>query len=334
VIRPRGPKKMMARYIQLSICLLGLAMLASEALFAQAEQTPEKLLDEPLTEAAPEEESEPEDDGYEASQETDFNEENFRRAMELRDQELQRSPDLMTGSYSSGTGLRALDELPESSQKHLRDELREVIVSNGPWTPGDAGETYPFVPSPEAEENGTLKNREAAAWDQLVAKYHEREAALQANATSMETGNPGEGQAGNPGEGQAGNEGEGQTGKQGEDEAGEEERRAQRAEALAKLLESGEGAGSGSDAENASMAEQGVSQNAMQLLMQRQQVTAQSVPMEVSKVVVQDVSQDSSQAGEQDSSTQERAIEFDTEGVIAIEDLDKVNLDPNASRDQ
>ncbi|MDX1556778.1 MAG: hypothetical protein R3212_12180, partial [Xanthomonadales bacterium] len=43
------------------------------------------------------------------SREVDFNEENFRRSMELRDTALRRSPDLTVGTYSPGTGIQALD---------------------------------------------------------------------------------------------------------------------------------------------------------------------------------------------------------------------------------
>lgn len=303
------------------------AMLSSPAAFAQAEQTPERI---PGAEDLAAEEAEDAEDAGDAesadaasadveSSEVDFNEDNFRRSMELRDAALQRSPDLTTGSYSPETGVRALDELPEASQKHLREELREVIVENGPWTPEEAGETYPYVPSPDAIENGTLGKREQVAWTELVAKYHEREAAIHANAgrsqaatdSAMVEGAPAgdAGSQGSPADGQASETGS-------KTEAGQNPDKAERAAALAELLESGGEAGAESGAGAAPVKEQGVSQNALELLTERQQLPAVTAAPESER---------------NGGGGAEPQIELDSEGVIAIEDLEKVRLDPEAA---
>lgn len=306
------------------------ALLIAGALHAQAEQTPEKLLDEPIAEPAeePAEESEEADD----SREVDFNEENFRRSMELRDQQLQRSPDLTTGTYSQGTVHQLLEDLPEASQKHLREQLREVIVQNGPWTPEQAGEVYPYTPSDEAMKNGSLEKREQAAWQELVGRYHEREAA-----------NRGLSQAGQPGEvsesGEAGQEGEegqsiqgqqaGTQGSEGDATQQAAERAAARAAALAEIMNSSDAAGAETVDSSAPPTTQGVSQNALQLLTERQQIpAAASSAATASSAAAADAEKSQGQA-----KAEEAEMDLDTEGVIAIEDLKKVDLETEDSKE-
>ena len=67
------------------------------------------------------------DESKAGSQETEYNDDNYRRFMELKDQPGPTST-LPTNSYQSGT--EKLDELPESSQKHLRNQLREIILKS------------------------------------------------------------------------------------------------------------------------------------------------------------------------------------------------------------
>jgi hypothetical protein len=132
----------MLRILTLITIALLLALCCAGQVLAQAEQRPEKVLDEPLpepdeSEAAEELEAEEDD----TSRETDFNEENFRRSMELRDRALQRSPDLTTGSYSSGTGLKSLEDL----------KVQRVCESVAPPRPAAAGATKSFT---EIDEPG------------------------------------------------------------------------------------------------------------------------------------------------------------------------------------
>jgi hypothetical protein len=71
-----------------------------------------------------------------ADQEVEINEDNYRQFMELKDAMRQRTV-LPENAYQSQAGLQKLDKLPESSQKHLRNQLREVIVEGEAWQPGD-----------------------------------------------------------------------------------------------------------------------------------------------------------------------------------------------------
>jgi len=118
------------------------------------------------------------------SQETEYNDDNYRRFMELKDQPT-RTSTLPTNSYQSGT--EKLDELPEASQKHLRNQLREIILESDEWAPGDENGEYPFVASEAGEKDPELKQLEAEAWGELVGKYHEREAQIHANAERSDT---------------------------------------------------------------------------------------------------------------------------------------------------
>lgn len=113
------------------------------------------------------------------SRETEYSDDNYRRFMELKDQPT-RTSTLPTNSYQSGT--EKLDELPESSQKHLRNQLREIILDSDEWAPGDENGEYPFVASEAGEKNSELKQQETEAWGELIGKYHEREAQIYANA--------------------------------------------------------------------------------------------------------------------------------------------------------
>lgn len=314
------------------ICLWLAILLAAPSLDAQTEQRPENLLegDESLVDEDPgmDEAAAPE---APASNVVDTSEDNFRRSMELRDATLQRSPDLTTGSYSRGTGLQALDDLPEESQKHLRGQLREVIVENGPWTPEEAGTEYPYVASEQAEVNPSLQRREEAAWGEMVNEYHEREAAIHANAARTEAasrmaGSPG---AGNQAQGEPdGDSTDSQPTGQGADasQSQSENERAARAAALSEILNSPAAQAANGGGQPPS-AEQGTEQNALELLTQRQQLPANAQPptsVGVSVEAGESVQQETGETGEP-------GFILDTEGVIAIEDLDKVRVDPNDS---
>jgi hypothetical protein len=206
----------MTRYLSLSIlCAVSVFLFVSEISAQENEPPPPSS-----TESA-----EDEKEANPGSQEVEYSEDNYRRFMELKDQNLQKSS-LPTNKYQSGT--QKLDELPESSQKHLRNQLREVIVQEGAWTPGDENKDYPYVPSEAAEGNAGLKQQEAEAWQELVGEYHEREALIHANAArsdaagaAAQAGNQTGGSAttqagsGGPGGNEGANEGSQGAGKQG-----------------------------------------------------------------------------------------------------------------------
>lgn len=125
-------------------------------------------------------ETEPED----PSRETDVSEDNYRRFMELDDRRLER-PAFPVASVQSATTLQKLGQLPEASQKHLRNQLRGIILRRGAWTPDERDASYPFVPSPQARDDAQLMRQEAEAWTELVDEYHDREAAILAGAAGQ-----------------------------------------------------------------------------------------------------------------------------------------------------
>ena len=114
-------------------------------------------------------------------QEVEINEDNYRQFMELKDP-LQQRTILPENSYQSQAGLQKLDKLPEESQKHLRNQLREIIVQGDQWQPGDEDGDYPYIPSEAASTDEALQKQEAEAWGELVDHYHAREGDIYANA--------------------------------------------------------------------------------------------------------------------------------------------------------
>jgi len=141
-----------------------------------------------------------------AGQEVEINEDNYRQFMELKDPRGQRNM-LPENAFKPGSGAQKLDKLPEESQKHLRNQLREIIVQGDPWQPGDENTQYPYVPSNAASTNASLEKQEAEAWGELVESYHQREAEIYENSArsqaAMATGTTSQtNKAGQGGEGQ------------------------------------------------------------------------------------------------------------------------------------
>lgn len=115
-------------------------------------------------------------DRDEASQHVEESEEAFRRRMETAESHDQS--DVMRPRSSGTTQVpEGIDALPADSRKHLRDELRNVIIEQGEWQPEDAGKVYPYTPSAAAEKDPELRQQEQQAWGELVQEYHKREAA-------------------------------------------------------------------------------------------------------------------------------------------------------------
>jgi hypothetical protein len=153
-----------------------------------------------------------------SSQEVEINEDTYRQFMELKD--ANRQGDIIPETvFKPGSGLQKLDKLPEESQKHLRNELREIIVDGDPWQPGDEAADYPYTPSAAASNNPALQKQEMEAWGELVDSYNQREAQIYADragnraATSSEQGDGfrpggGAGPEGKDGEDQAGSPGQ------------------------------------------------------------------------------------------------------------------------------
>jgi hypothetical protein len=159
--------------------LLGIAViLISTAAFAQDEET--ALPSETDTGEATTDEPE-----IRAGQEVEINEDNYRQFMELKDPNLQRNI-IPENVFKPGSGLQKLDKLPEESQKHLRNQLREIIVQGDPWQPGDEETEYPYTPSAAASTDPALEKQELEAWGELVDSYHERESQIYENSSGMQ----------------------------------------------------------------------------------------------------------------------------------------------------
>ena len=241
------------KHYQLAVVLAVSVFLFSPLLFAQDDvATPPAETD---SEQTPVEETD-----VPASQEVEINEDNYRQFMELRDAREQRNM-MPENAFKPGSGLQSLDDLPEDSQKHLRNQLREIILQGDEWQPGDEATDYPYSPSEAASSNQTLQKQEKEAWGELVDGYHQREAEIYANsdrsAAASAAGTPG----GGTGSGQenGAEDGSGEQSGQGEqndqqsnpDQAGSE----------------GSYSPNGSNDPNAKNTE-GVSQNAMEFLKQ------------------------------------------------------------------
>lgn len=116
-----------------------------------------------------------------SSQEVEVNEDMYRQFMELKDARQQRMI-MPEDAFKPGSGSQKLDKLPEESQKHLRNQLREIILQGDAWQPGDENTQYPYVPSEAALANTDLQKQEAEAWGELLDSYHKREAQIYENS--------------------------------------------------------------------------------------------------------------------------------------------------------
>ena len=111
-------------------------------------------------EAEPEDPAESENRSEESSgssHETDVSEDNYRRFMELKDQSADRTS-LPTAAYVKPASLEKMEGLPEASQKHLRNQLRDIILQSGPWSPEDVQTDYPYTPSEAARTDALARH--------------------------------------------------------------------------------------------------------------------------------------------------------------------------------
>ena len=242
---------MMKTYYQFVSALTILALLYLPPAFAQ---------DEDVAPASELEQSDGADDAASTDQEVEINEDNYRQFMELKDAIPQRGV-MPETAYKSQAQMQKLDKLPEESQKHLRNQLREIIVQGDPWKPGDEDADYPFTPSAAAEKSSSLQKQETEAWGELVDSYHQREAQIYGNssrsAAAAASDSLGGGQRNGPG-----NDG---------GDGGNDSNQGGQGQQAGKENSSGETASAGSYSPNSSndQAEEntdGVSQNAMEFL--------------------------------------------------------------------
>ncbi len=193
-----------------------------------------------------------------AGQEVEINEDNYRQFMELKDPNLQREI-IPENAFKPGSGLQKLDNLPEESQKHLRNQLREIIVQGDPWQPGDEETEYPYTPSEAAGNNPALEKEEMEAWGELVDSYHDRESQIYENSSGSQAARGSEQGSSNSQQNGQGSPGGGQEGEGSEGQQGGQEGQPNQSETEGTYSVNGSG---NPDAKSTA----GVSQNAMEFL--------------------------------------------------------------------
>jgi hypothetical protein len=265
------------------------------------------------------------------STEVEESDEAYRRRMELEDAR-QRNLGYTLPPESYAAQQEKLDKLPEESRDNIRDQLVDIIVENGEWEPSDALKDYPYEPTAAAQADPDLLEREQAAWDEQIDKYHKREAAAfgtylgpvpgPGNPTGEEGG--AQGAEGAEGSDQAGSQQSGGAGEADGAEQGGQDGSA----GTAGTYNPGQ-SGRGASEEEVSTA--GVQQSALDFLKaMHAPVTPQASPPPTpanpqasAESARQDV--DSPDESAQDSPADETAvIDLATPGIIAIEDLDKL----------
>ena len=225
----------------------------------------------------------PQNDKTSSSAEVEINEDNYRRYMELRDQRTQRN-NLPVDAYQSRASLQKLDKLPEDSQKHLRDQLREIIMQGDQWKPGDELIDHPYVSSEAARNSQPLQRLEAEAWDELVSEYHQREAQIFENSSRSKAAmaNASTGTSGSEGSSQSDSEqasghdsGDGQNSSQGGGEQSDGRAQASQNDRAEQSDPSASYSPNSAENPNA-ISTAGVSQNAMEFLMGKRGQGSQS----------------------------------------------------------
>jgi len=280
--------------------------------------------------------SEPAEEEDGSSEQVEQRDDAFRRQMELEDAR-SRDRTYIDSTYGGQKAeLEKIDKLPEESRDNIRDQLVDVIMENGEWEPKDALEDYPYAPTEAAQSDPELKEQEQEAWDEQVEKYHEREAAAfgahrgpvpgPGNPTGQEGGQQGEGsqqgqQEGEQGSGQGGQDGDGESG------GGTE-----------GTYQPYQPGSNGSEDE---VSTAGVSESALDFLRGKQgqqqpppQGAQEQAQAKQSADPTADQSADQAETEPQQESSE--AVDRDTRGIIAIEDLDKLEgteipVDPDDS---
>lgn len=271
--------------------------------------------------------SEPAGDQDDSSEQVEQRDDSYRRQMELEDAR-SRDRTYVDNTYAPSGDLEKIDKLPPESRENIRDQLIDVIMENGEWEPSDALDEYPYEPTAAAQADPELMEQEQEAWDEQIEKYHEREAAAfgsyrgpvpgPGNPDGQEGGQAG----GEQGSGQSGQGGEGGgEGASGSDTAG--------------TYQPYESSASSSDEE---ISTAGVSESALDFLRsgrrgaQQQAAQAGQDPAadqatQAASDSAQQMAQQSTEQAEQqaeESASDQQQVQPDMRGIIAIQDLDKL----------
>ena len=288
------------------------------------------------------------DSSNKQAEQAEAREDAYRKRMEL---EGSRDQDTFANTtYSSQAKQEKIDKLPKESRDNIRDQLMDVIIENGQWEPFDALREYPYEPSEAAQENPGLSEREVEAWAEQMEKYHQREAiAFESSRPSMPGGDTRQA-GGSPGpSGQQGHE----QGEQGQSQGGTEGEGEQQDSRDSSSYDPYQSQAS-DDADEISTA--GVSESALDFLRARQKQGSGSAGQAASSEETMEQQEEFSQANDSaedgaekgattsqqssQDSQQPSASGFIIPGIIAIEDLDKLegiaepeddleNLQPN-----
>ena len=201
-----------------------------------------------------------------------------------------------------------------------KDQLIDIIVENPDWEPEDALEEYPYEPTAAAMADAELMQQEQEAWEEQIEKYHAREAAAYGAYRGAVAG-PGNPQGSEGDSGAEGGSGQGgQTGSQG---AGSS------SSSSAGTYEPYE---SQSEQSQDAVSTRGVSESALDFLLNREpaaQQGAQPGQGDPREVETQQQAMEAQAAESQPSessaeSSSEPEAESDRRGILAIEDLDKM----------
>lgn len=292
-----------------------------------------------------------------SADQTEAREDAYRRRMEL---EGSRDQDTFANTtYTSQARQEKIDKLPKESRDNIREQLTDIIIENGQWEPFDALRDYPYEPSETAQEDPGLRDREQEAWAEQMEKYHKREAnAYGASRPSMPASAPqnagessdSDGQQGDgqqsDGQGQQGeSEDNGEEAQQGENQGDEGKSQGQEGQEGSAGSSSSSASSydpyqpqQGDDSDEISTA--GVSESALDFLRAKQQQGSSSAgqagnaedAMEQQEMLAQ--TEDNTAAGanhqaaapqqSNEDSQQSSESEIIIPGILAIEDLDKL----------
>jgi hypothetical protein len=266
-----------------------------------------------------------------SSQQVEESDEAYRRRMELEDARRSQQPTYTDPGGGYQREPEKIDKLPPESRENIRDQLVDIIMENPDWEPSDALQEYPYEPTEAALANASLLQQEQEAWDEQVEKYHAREAEA-FGAYRGPVAGPGNPDGSEGGEqGQAGEQGqdggEGQQGGEGGQQGGDAGSQGQAG--TYQPYQSSE------DSAEDAVSTAGVSESALDFLRTQRAPAAGNPAAEEAGAAVQarQQGQQQEQSAAAESGTAatqaqaegaEAADETDMRGIIAIEDLDKL----------
>jgi hypothetical protein len=254
-----------------------------------------------------------------SSQAVEESDEAYRRRMELEDAR-DRDPTYTDPPNDYRRDMEKIDKLPSESRENIRDQLVDIIVENPDWEPEDALEEYPYEPTAAAMADAELMQQEQEAWEEQIEKYHAREAAAYGAYRGAVAG-PGNPQGGAGDSGSEGDSGQGeQAGAQG---AGS---------SSSSSVGTYEPYESQSEQSQDAVSTRGVSESALDFLLNRQPGAQQGARSDQGEPRAEEMQQQAfeDQASEPQpaeslaESSSEPAVEPDRRGILAIEDLDKM----------